>query len=35
MIDILKLFYTTHYNLGALAILMLLLLIFFLLEYLQ
>ena len=30
MIDILKLFYTTHYNLGALAILMLLLLIFFL-----
>ena len=30
MIDILKLFYTTHYNLGALAILMLMLLIFFL-----
>jgi hypothetical protein len=30
MIDILKLFYTTHYNLGALAVLMLLLLIFFL-----
>ena len=30
MIDILKLFYTTHYNLGALAVLLLLLLIFFL-----
>lgn len=30
MIDILKLFYTTHYNLGALAILFVLLLIFFL-----
>lgn len=30
MIDILKLFYTTHYNLGALAVLMVLLLIFFL-----
>lgn len=30
MIDILQLFYTTHYNLGALALLMLLLLIFFL-----
>ena len=30
MIDILKLFYTTHYNLGAFAILLLLLLIFFL-----
>ena len=30
MIDILKLFYTTHYNLGALAILLALLLIFFL-----
>jgi len=30
MIDIMKLFYTTHYNLGALALLMLLLLIFFL-----
>ena len=30
MIDVLKLFYTTHYNLGAVAILMLLLLIFFL-----
>ena len=30
MIDILKLFYTTHYNLGAVAILLLMLLIFFL-----
>ena len=30
MIDILKLFYTTHYNLGALAILFVFLLIFFL-----
>jgi hypothetical protein len=30
MIDVLKLFYTTHYNLGALAVLLLLLLIFFL-----
>ena len=30
MIDVLKLFYTTHYNLGALAVLMFLLLIFFL-----
>ena len=30
MIDILKLFYTTHYNLGALALLLALLLIFFL-----
>ncbi len=30
MIDVLKLFYTTHYNLGALAVLLLFLLIFFL-----
>ena len=30
MIDVLKLFYTTHYNLGAVAILLLMLLIFFL-----
>ena len=30
MIDVLKLFYTTHYNLGALAVLMLFLLIFLL-----
>ncbi len=30
MIDILKLFYTTHYNLAALAVLLLLLLMFFL-----
>ena len=30
MIDILKLFYTTHYNLGAVAILMAMLLLFFL-----